>query len=97
MMNLELKGSKYVFTQENTSLSIHYFLTSELYHHVPIYGIQILTCPNHDFRQIHSETIRYVSYSPDFVNNLIQLCMKNLVTPTDLFSSVDTLMDIIAE
>lgn len=97
MMHLELKGSKHIYTQDNSLLSIHYFLVQELYNQNPIYGIQILSCRNHDYRNIHSETIRQVSYAPDFVLKLIQLCMEYIVTPTDLFSSADILMDTIAE
>ena len=96
-MNLELKGSKHIYTQDNSLLSIHYFLVHELYNQDPIYGIQILTCQNQDYRHIHSETIRHVSYSPDFMIQFIQLCMDYLVTPTDLFSSADILMDLITE
>lgn len=97
MMNLELKGSKHIYNQENSPLSLHYFLTSEFYNQNLIYGIQILSCRDHNIRQIHSETLHPISYSPDYVLNMIQLCMENLVTPTDLFSSADTLMDLITE
>ena len=97
MTHLELKGSKHIYTQDNSLLSIYYFLVQELSNSEPIYGIQILTCRNQDPRQIHTETISHVSFSPDYTIKLIQLCMKHLVTPTDLFSSADILMDIITE
>ncbi len=97
MLNVELKGSKHIFTQDNSFLSIYYFLVQTLSTPDPIYGIQILSCRNHDSRQIHSETIPHISYSKNYTTQFIQLCMKHLVTPTDLFSSADILMDIIAE
>ena len=97
MTQLELKGSKHIYTQDNSLLSIHYFLVQELSNPDPIYGIQILSCRNQDPRQIHSETIPHVSFSPDYTKKLLQLCMEYLVTPTDLFSSADILMDTIKE
>ena len=97
MTYLELKGSKHIYTQDNSLLSIHYFLVHELSNHTPIYGIQILTCRNYDYGQIHSEIIPHISYSQDYTTQLLQLCMKHLVTPTDLFSSADILMDTITE
>ena len=97
MKRLELKGSRHIYTQDNSLLSIHYFLVHNLSNQIPIYGIQILSCRNHDSGQIHSEIIPHISYSHDYTMQLLQLCMKHLVTPTDLFSSADILMDIITE
>ena len=97
MMHHEHKGSKHILTQDNSLLSIHYFLVHEIYNQKPIYGLQILTCIDQDLHHIHSETVPHVSYSPDYVVKLIQLCMEHTVTPTDLFSSVDILMDVIGE
>lgn len=94
MTYLELKGSKHVYTQDNSLLSIHYFLVRHICAEHPVYGIQISSCRNQDYRHIHVETIPNISYSLDYVNRLIEACMEHLVTPTDLFSSVDLLMDI---
>ena len=97
MTYLEHKGSKHIYTQDISFLSIHYFLVHSICYTESIYGIQILSCRDHDLRHIHSETIHHISYSPEYVLKIIQLCMDYLVTPTDLFSSVDALMDMFAE
>ncbi|MBE5955788.1 MAG: hypothetical protein E7253_04985 [Lachnospiraceae bacterium] len=97
MMNLNLTGSKHLYTQEKSILSLYYYLTHEVSDQIPVYGIQIVSCRNHDFKHIHAETIPHISYSREFVVQLIQHCMNHHVTPTDLFSSVDILMDTMTE
>ena len=97
MIQLELKGTKRIYTQDNSFLNLHYYLVQEFYDSNPIYGIQIQSYWNNDFRSIHSEIIPHISYSLDFVLQLIRLCIRHLVTPTDLFSSCDVLMDTLTE
>lgn len=97
MLFLELKGSKRIYTKDNNLLTLHYYLVQEFYDPIPIYGIQIQSYWDDNFQSIHVETIPHVSYSSDFVLELIQLCIKHLVTPTDLFSSFDVLMDTLLE
>lgn len=96
-MFMELKGSKNFYNQDNSLLTIHYFLVQSLFQNKPIYGIQIQSYWNHNLQSIHSEIIPHISYSSTYVNRLVQLCMTYSVTPTDLFSSLDILMDTIKE
>ncbi len=97
MLKLELQGSKRIFTQDNALLTLHYYLVQKFDDPTPIYGIQIQSYWDDNCHSIYSETIPHVSYSVDFVLELIQLCIKHLVTPTDLFSSFDVLMDTLSE
>lgn len=97
MSQLKPIGSRHVYTPDESILSIYYFLIQDFYNGLPIYGIQILSCRDNSADQLHLETIPYLSYSKKYVQKILCLCMEYCVTPTDLFTSVDTLMDMIGQ
>lgn len=91
MINLELKGIKTICTQESSCLSLSYYLVTSFYQNRPIYSIQIHSTDTTGL--IHVETTPYISYSKSYVNHIIGSCMEYLVTPTDMLSSIDLLMN----
>lgn len=91
MIYLELKSIRSVCTKETDSLSLSYYLVTSFYQTRPVYGIQIQSASPAGL--IHCETISRISYSKSYTNHLIDCCIKHLVTPTDMFSSIDLLMN----
>lgn len=93
MVILKLKGTQSFRRQGRAPLILQYYLVESLYHHKKIYGIQIQSHQADDHASIHSERISNLSYSLSYVNHLIHKCMEYSVSPTDLFYSLDLLME----
>lgn len=97
MVILTLRGTRTVHSKEKSHLIIHYYLVESVYRRRPIYGIQIQSHSIDNPNFIHSETIQHISYSSSYVDCLIKRCMDLSVAPTDLFYSLDILMDTLME
>ncbi len=93
MRCLELKGTHNVPLPGTSSLILRYYLVTSDYQNVPIYGIQIQSQCNNNSNIVHSETIPHLSYSISYVNTLIEYCKYYYVTPTDMLSALDCLMN----
>ena len=97
MMILTLRGTRTVSSREKSHLIINYYLVESVYRRRPIYGIQIQSHNKDNSNFIHAETIQHISYSSSYVDRLIKRCMELSVAPTDLFYSLDILMDALIE
>ena len=85
-----------LFSPDGTPLTLCYYLLSQLSLYGPhtVYGIQVFSYSENTLHpNSHFEEISNFSYSETDTLKLLTLCYHHLVTPTDLYSSVDLLID----
>ena len=93
MIHLESKGMRRMFHPNQRPLLIYYYLTVSYDGPIPIYGIRIQSHAEDHPQLLHCETILDISDSKNDTCALIELCMQHAVTPTDLLSSIDLLIE----
>lgn len=78
----------------NSELMLEYYLVETNLFHSSLYGIRIQSFHENYLSPIHEEEVSNLSYSRQQVNHLLSLCIQYEVTPTDLISALDTLMNL---
>lgn len=79
---------------DSPKLTLEYYLIETTLFHPSLYGIRIQSFHENYLSPIHEEEVPNLSYSKQQVSHLLSLCIHYKVTPTDLLSSLDTLMNL---
>lgn len=96
MKHLKLHDAKTISIPAKSSLRLEYYLVETSVFSSSLYGIRIQSYPlAHNNNLIHEEEVPNLSYSRQEVFQLLCLCIQYLVTPTDLISALDTLMNLL--
>lgn len=95
MNHLKLQEKQKIPLPKDTFLCLEYYLVETSISSYFVYGIRIqayhMTIPH---STIYAEEVSMLSYSQKEVISLISQCIQHQVTPTDLFSSLDILMNL---
>ena len=93
MVTRKLYKEMHTLTPSGTRLTLYYYLLKTASEPGSIYGIEVYSSPNSNPSDAHSEEVQRISHSLTYVLSLLHACSTLYVTPTDLFSSLDTLID----
>lgn len=74
-------------------LMLQYYLIETTSSQLSLYGIRIQSCQTNHLSSIQEEEVPNLSYCRHHVSHLLSLCIQYEVTPTDLISALDTLMN----
>lgn len=94
MKKLVLEDRRYICRPKIPVLTLEYYLVETPDFPSTTYGIRIHS--RSDFSHgpsIHAEEATGLSHSKQEVLHLLHLCIRYQVTPTDLFSALDILMN----
>ena len=94
MVRIQLHDTRTISTSSGMFLTLHYYLLKNISRSYVTYGIKISSISDIPSKpDIHSEQVSNLSYSFTHTLALLDLCVEHLVTPTELFTSLDTLMN----
>ena len=94
MKTLELKNKCTIGNPGEPVLYLEYYLVKNSSCSTPIYGIQIQShTAASTFPIFYAEEVSHLSYSKSEASRLLSRCVRYQVTPTDLLSALDLLMD----
>lgn len=93
MVNMKFYDTRTVATSSGVVLTLHYYLLRTVSHSSTIYGIKVYSISDTFQPNIHAEQVSKISHSLSKVSTLLDQCIQYLVTPTDLITALDTLMN----
>lgn len=96
MKHLKLHDVQTISLPARTALRLEYYLVESSAACSCLYGIRIQSHPlSYTNDIIHAEEVPNLSYSRQEVFHLLSLCIQYQVTPTDLISALDVLMNLL--
>lgn len=94
MTNTKFYDTRITATPSGTVLTLDYYLLKTISPSSIFYGIKICSKQPSPHPYIHTEQVSNISNSMDDVSTLLHLCADHFVTPTDLITALDTLMNL---
>ena len=93
MVTRKLYKETQTLTPSGARLTLYYYLLKTVSEPESIYGIEVFSSQSTNPPDTHSEEVQQISHSLTYVLSLLHACSSLYVTPTDLFSALDTLID----
>lgn len=94
MTNTKFYDTRVTATPSGTILTLDYYLLKTISRSSIFYGIKVCSKQPAPQSHIYTEQVSNISNSMDDVSTLLHLCADHFVTPTDLITALDTLMNL---
>lgn len=96
MISIKFYDTRVTTTPSGTLLTLDYYLLTTISHSSTFYGIKVCSKQPAPQPRFYTEQVSNISNSMDDVSTLLHLCADHFVTPTDLITALDTLMNLSA-
>lgn len=93
MTNIRFYDTRTVITPSGILMTLDYYLLKTISRSSIFYGIKVCSKTSSHQSNFHTEQVSNLTNSIADVSMLLQLCADYCVTPTDLFTALDTLMN----
>lgn len=93
MTNIRFYDTRTVITPSGSFMILDYYLLKTISRSSIFYGIKVCSKASSNPSHPHWEQVSHLTNSMEDISTLLKLCADYFVTPTDLFTALDTLMN----